>query len=171
MGKKDQDPNWFSQKKRSSGRGWLWLALFFGALWGVGYLVYQYEPAEILEKLQKPVGWIESKLSRFVSLKMIPIGPGAPFGTQPAVAPAVPFEPKPAEKKAAPVISLPDDRELGITSYNDGQFEKAVEYFQKSLEQDPNQREPYFYLGEIAFKKDDFSGAAGYFEKALQLDA
>ncbi|MEX2964121.1 M48 family metalloprotease [Microbulbifer sp. TYP-18] len=51
----------------------------------------------------------------------------------------------------------------------EGDIAKATEYYQTSIERNPNYAPPYRALGIIAYKKEDFVGAAEYFERYLVL--
>lgn len=66
------------------------------------------------------------------------------------------------------------DYQKGITAYNQGDYYKSIEFFQKELKtQDAKSLESpilYYNLGNAYFKVNNFGKARLYYEKALVLD-
>lgn len=54
---------------------------------------------------------------------------------------------------------------LGYFAVKSGQYEKAVERFEKVLKIDPNYTQAYIYLGDVFETKKDFAKAITYYEK------
>ena len=58
----------------------------------------------------------------------------------------------------------------GVNFYDNGDLNNAVEYFNYSLQLDPNLYESYQYLGNIYYNSGDYSIALEYFKKVVQLN-
>lgn len=58
---------------------------------------------------------------------------------------------------------------LGLMSYNQKQFDKAVEYFQKKLAQDPTNYNTYINLGYTYLEMKRFDLASEAFQKSLEI--
>ncbi|MFQ3675855.1 MAG: FliG C-terminal domain-containing protein [Endomicrobiia bacterium] len=58
----------------------------------------------------------------------------------------------------------------GINFYESGDLNNAVEYFNYSLQLDPNLYESYQYLGNIYYNSGDYNTALEYFKKVVQLN-
>lgn len=58
---------------------------------------------------------------------------------------------------------------LGVLSITSGQFEKAIEHFERLKELDPENPEAHFYIGYCFFELGKVDEAKPYFEKVLDL--
>jgi predicted O-linked N-acetylglucosamine transferase (SPINDLY family) len=58
----------------------------------------------------------------------------------------------------------------GITFYQQGRLDEAIEYFRKAIQLDPNSPEAYHYLGIALQSKKHLNEAATCYQKSLQLD-
>ncbi len=62
------------------------------------------------------------------------------------------------------------DFQKGISYYKQGEFEKAVEEFEKIIEENPDYEAGYRVLGDSYLKLRDFGRAAQAFHKAVELE-
>ena len=62
------------------------------------------------------------------------------------------------------------DFQKGISYYKQGQFDKAVEEFEKIVAEDPDYEAGYRVLGDSYLKLRDFSKAARAFQRAAELE-
>ena len=60
--------------------------------------------------------------------------------------------------------------EKGNTAYNDGDFEKAITYYQEVLTSGEHSAALYFNLGNAYYRLNNVAESIYYFEKAKQLD-
>jgi len=58
---------------------------------------------------------------------------------------------------------------LGVELKNKGEFDKAIEQFEKSLKADKNYTSVYFNLGDVQYRLGNYENAVGYLKKALTL--
>jgi len=61
--------------------------------------------------------------------------------------------------------------ENGNSAYNEGNFEKAIEYYQEVLNTGRHSAALYFNLGNAFYRLNNVAESIYYFEKAKQLDA
>lgn len=73
---------------------------------------------------------------------------------------------------------MPEDAELptdmvlniGIRLYNEGDTDKAYEYFDRAVREDPTLAESYYYRGLVRLSRSENDGATADFKKLLELD-
>ena len=58
---------------------------------------------------------------------------------------------------------------LGVELKNKGEFDKAIEQFEKSLKADKNYTSVYFNLGDVQYRLGNYEDAVVYLKKALTL--
>jgi tetratricopeptide (TPR) repeat protein len=61
--------------------------------------------------------------------------------------------------------------EAGQRSYAEGDPPQAEVYFHNALEQKPGHYAPYYYLGLLAYEKQNYNAAEQYYQSALQYGA
>lgn len=61
--------------------------------------------------------------------------------------------------------------DLGIKSYNEGNYKNSLDYFNKAMEQENKNYSPYYYLGLTYNKKQEYQKAYSNFSKALDNGA
>lgn len=152
-------------KRNSSGKDWMWLFLFFGALWLAGYILYTYKPEEVMEKIKKPFEQLAERIQRLVEEPIL-----EPAALPPVPAPPVPEVPKPAESIAPPTPPVPlSSLDLGKQFFDKGDLEQALLYFNQSVGESPNQKDVYLYLGKISVLKKRNQEAVKFFNQSLAL--
>lgn len=65
--------------------------------------------------------------------------------------------------------TFPELVEAGIQEYNNGNLNKAEDYFIEAIVQNGEHYLPYYYLGLINYTKEDFSLAEYYYQSAIIL--
>jgi len=63
-----------------------------------------------------------------------------------------------------------DDMASGVALFERGQFAAAQQFFETFVSRYPTAPSGAYYLGCIAFKREQYEQAATWFEKAVQLD-
>jgi len=58
----------------------------------------------------------------------------------------------------------------GINFYESGDLNSAVEYFNYSIQQDPQLYEAYQYLGNIYYNSGDYNTALEYYKKVVEIN-
>jgi tetratricopeptide (TPR) repeat protein len=58
----------------------------------------------------------------------------------------------------------------GYMNYKDGNYDKAIEYYKKAIELDPNDKNKYLNLGAIYSSKGKYDAAIICYEKAIAID-
>lgn len=68
-------------------------------------------------------------------------------------------------------VELPTDMVLnmGIRLYNEGDMDKALEFFNRSVEEHPEEASAYYYRGLTLLSKGDKDGAKADFNKLMQI--
>ena len=61
--------------------------------------------------------------------------------------------------------------EKAITNFNKKDFDKASNYFKKTIQAAPGFIKPYLYLASISFERSDFQSSEVYYKKALFIDS
>ncbi len=82
------------------------------------------------------------------------------------------------EEARAYLDQLPEDAELptdmvlniGIRLFNEGETDKAFEYFDRAVREKPDLAESYYYRGLVQLGRGENEGARADFEKLLELD-
>jgi tetratricopeptide (TPR) repeat protein len=64
-----------------------------------------------------------------------------------------------------------EDIATGVTLFERGQFTAAQQFFEAFVSQHPADPAGAYYLGRIAFNREQYDQAATWFEKAVQLDS
>ncbi len=64
-----------------------------------------------------------------------------------------------------------DALSTGIAFFEAGQINQAEKHFKEMLQTTNENPEVYYYLGKIAFQKDQYDNALEYFEKAIALNS
>ncbi|MGE4357933.1 MAG: PA2778 family cysteine peptidase [Candidatus Omnitrophota bacterium] len=59
---------------------------------------------------------------------------------------------------------------LGYLLEKKGQWEKAIEYYQKAINITPQKKIAFFNLGNVYFKKGEFAKAEEFYRKAIEID-
>ncbi len=70
-----------------------------------------------------------------------------------------------------PVFRTTDYNNLGVAYYNRGQYEKAIEEFNKIILIDSNHVQAHFNLGLVYFQLGRFNDAVQNFQKTISLDS
>lgn len=63
-------------------------------------------------------------------------------------------------------ISSENNYELGVKLYNNGEYLEAIDYFEKSIKNDPENGNIYYYLGLCYIELEDFNEALNNFKKS-----
>ena len=58
----------------------------------------------------------------------------------------------------------------GVREFEEGKYDKAIESFDKAIQQDPNFEDAYHYRGQAYYKLDRYPNAIIDYNKVLQLD-
>ena len=65
---------------------------------------------------------------------------------------------------------IKDYTNKGVSNYENGNYDKAIEYFNKVLELNPNYAEIYFARGSIFDAKENYTSAIADYTKAIKLN-
>ena len=68
------------------------------------------------------------------------------------------------------LFSINDNLQTGVQFFEAGELGKAKEFFEKFVDENPENPEGFFYLGRISFRKSDLKKAEKNFKKSVELE-
>lgn len=79
-------------------------------------------------------------------------------------------EPVATKTTLVPVTSFDTDISLGIAAAKQGEHSRAIDFFNSSLDKNPNNADGYYYLGKSLYKVGLYSESEQNYHKAIELN-